>query len=175
MPPPAGTVTAANFLAMLAKEMGAELDSAAKPVRRTERTVGTEGVAAEWADYAASQKELEKAPAVLIPWSEAVHVGDGSLSRNFYWSDITCPAASLMVSEELASRLRLKRGDRVDVSTAGAEIVLPAEITKKLSGPVAAATIHFPAVRKLFPLKLDAAGEIVLGPVPVRLNRQSGK
>jgi len=41
---------------------------------------------------------------------------------------------------------------------------------------VAAATIHFPAVRKLFPWKLnERTGEIMLGPVPVRLGRQSGK
>ena len=175
MPPLAGAVTAERFLSMLAREMGAELESAAKPARRTERSGDAGGMAGEWSQYAASMKELESAEAVLIPWSEAVHVADGSLSRNFYWSNITCPDATLMISEELAAKRRLKRGDRVDVSTAGGEIVLPVEVTKKLAGPVAAATIHFPAVRKLFPLKLDAGGEIVLGPVPVRLSRQSEK
>lgn len=175
MPPIAGAVTAGDFLTLLAKEMGAELGPAGKPARRTERTVSFTGMNAEWSEYAASMRELEGAPAVLIPWSEAVHVADGSLSRNFYWSEITCPDAALMVSEELAAGLRIKRGDRAEVSTAAADIVLPVEITRKLSGAVAAATIHFPAVRKLFPLKLDAGGEIVLGPVPVRLSRQSGK
>ena len=175
MPPIAGAVTAEKFLSMLAREMGSELGSAAKPARRTERSGEAGGMAGEWSAYAASMKELESAEAVLIPWSEAVHVADGSLSRNFYWSQITCPDALLMVSEELAAKLKLKRGNRVDVSTAGGEIVLPVEVTKKLAGKVAAATIHFPAVRKLFPMKLDANGEIVLGPVPVRLNRQSEK
>jgi anaerobic selenocysteine-containing dehydrogenase len=175
MPPIAGAVTAEKLLSMLAKEMGAELDSATRPARRTERSSDASGMAGEWSEYAASAKELDSAEAVLIPWSEAVHAADGSLSRNFYWSQITCPDATLMVSEELAARKRLTRGDRVDVSTAGGEIVLPVEVTKRLAGAVAAATIHFPAVRKLFPLKLDGGGEIVLGPVPVRLSRQSEK
>ena len=176
MPPLAGAVTAEKFLSMLASEMGAELGAAGKPPRRTERKSSSDGMAEEWAEYAGAMKELDSADAVLIPWSEAVHVADGSLSRNFYWSQVTCPEAVLMVSEDIARRLRLKSGDRVDVSTAGAEIVLPVEITKKLAGKVTAATIHFPAVRKLFPWKLDGrSGEIVLGPVPVRLSRQSEK
>ena len=172
MPPLAGAVTAERFLSMLAAEMGAALGSAVKPERRTARSGEGDGMAGEWSEYASYMKGLESAEAVLIPWSEAVHVADGSLSRNFYWSQITCPDATLMISEELAAKRKLKRGDRVDVSTAGGEIVLPVEVTKKLAGSVAAATIHFPAVRKLFPLKLDAHGEIVLGPVPVGLSRQ---
>jgi len=170
-----GAVTDGAFLMMLAGEMGAELAPQAKPTRRVERKASADGIGAEMKEYLASQKQLDSAPAVLIPWSEAAHAGDGSLSRNFYWSQITCPDAVLMVSEETARELKLGRGDRVDVSTAGAEIVLSVDITKKLSGKTAAATIHFPAVRKLFPWKLDANGEIVLGPVAARLHRQSEK
>jgi anaerobic selenocysteine-containing dehydrogenase len=175
VPPLAGAVTAGNFLLMLAKEMGVDLAPATKPSRRTERSASADGMGEEWSGYCASMKELEAAEAVLIPWSEAVHAADGSLTRNFYWSDITCPDAVLMISEEMAAKYKFKSGDRADVSTAGAEIVLPVRVTKKLEGAVAAATIHFPAVRKLFPLKLDDGGGIVLGPVPVRLGRQSGK
>ncbi|MCX5753324.1 MAG: hypothetical protein NTW97_06700 [Candidatus Krumholzibacteria bacterium] len=175
MPPLAGAVTAEKFLSMLAKEMGAELGAPAKPARRTDRAASADGMAGEWAAYASAMKELDAAGTVLIPWSESVHAADGSLSRNFYWSRITCPVATLFVSEEIAGKLKLKRGDHVEVSTAGAEIVLPVEITKKLPANAVGATIHFPAVRKLFPWKLDQGGEIVLGPVPVKLNRQSGK
>jgi anaerobic selenocysteine-containing dehydrogenase len=175
MPPLAGAVTAEKFLTMLAKEMGADLKAPAKPARKTDRAAADEGMAREWADYAAAMKELGAADTVLIPWSEAVHAADGSLSRNFYWSQITCPDATLFVSEEIARKLKLTRGDRVEVTTEGAEIVLPIEITKKLPAKAAGATIHFPAVRKLFPWKLDRAGEIVLAPVPVKLSRQGGK
>jgi anaerobic selenocysteine-containing dehydrogenase len=175
MPPLAGAVTAGSFLSMLARAMGAELETPVKPARRTERATSEGGVAGEWSGYVASMKELEAAETVLIPWSEAVHAADGSLSRNFHWSDITCPDATLMISEELAKKHRFKNGDRADVSTAGGEIVLSVGITKRLSGAIAGATIHFPAVRKLFPLKFDADGEVVLGPVPAKLSRQSGK
>ncbi len=175
MPPIAGAVTAEKFLSMLAKEMGAELGIPAKPARRTDRSAAADGMAAEWAAYASAMKELDAAGTVLIPWSESVHAADGSFSRNFYWSQITCPVATLFVPEEIAGKLKLKQGDHVEVSTAGAEIVLPVEITKKLPANAVGATIHFPAVRKLFPWKLDQGGEIVLGPVPVKLNRQSGK
>ncbi len=176
MPPIAGAVTAERFLALLAKEMGAELGLPARPARRTDRKDSANGVVEEWSAYVGAMKELDSAEAVLIPWSETVHAADGSLSRNFYWSEITCPDAALMVSEDIARKLKLGRGDRVDVSTAAAEIVLPVEVTGKLSGKITAATIHFPAVRKLFPWKLDGrTGEIMLGPVPVRLSRQSEK
>jgi NADH-quinone oxidoreductase subunit G len=175
MPPLAGAVTAEKFLSMLAKEMGAELGAPAKPARRTDRSSAADGMAAEWTAYASAQKELGSAGTVLIPWSDAVHAADGSLSRNLYWSQITCPVATLYVPEEIAAKLKLKRGDHVEVSTAGAEIVLPVEITKKLPANAVGATIHFPAVRKLFPWKLDRDGDIVLGPVPVKLSRQSGK
>ena len=175
MTPLAGAVTAEKFLSMLAKEMGAELGAPAKPARRTERSAADDAMDAEWAAYVSSMKELDAAGTVLIPWSEAVHAADGSLSRNFYWSQVTCPDATLFVSEEIAAKLKLKQGDRAEVSTAGAEIVLPVEITKKLPANTVGATIHFPAVRKLFPWKLDRDGEIVLGPVPVKLSRQSEK
>jgi anaerobic selenocysteine-containing dehydrogenase len=176
MAPIGGAVAAGDFLAMLAKEMGVELVSPAKTPRRTERKDSTDGIPEEWSEFVGAMKELDGAEAVLIPWSESVHVADGSFSRNFNWSQITCPEAELMVSDELARRLRLRGGDRADVSTAGAEIVLPVKVSAKLSGQVAAATIHFPAVRKLFPWKLDArSGDVVLGPVPVRLSRQSEK
>lgn len=173
--PIGGAVTDGEFLTLLAREMGAELRTGAAPARRIERKASADGIAAEWTEYAAAMRQLDTADAVLVPWSEAAHAADGSLSRNFYWSQITCPDATLMVSEETARSLKLERGDRVDVSTAGAEIVLPVDITKRLSGKTAAATIHFPAVRKLFPWKLDAKGEIVLGPVAARLHRQSEK
>jgi NADH-quinone oxidoreductase subunit G len=174
MPPLAGAVTAEKFLSMLAKEMGAELGAPAKPARRTDRSAAA-GMAEEWTAYASAMKELNAAGTVLIPWSESVHAGDGSLSRNFYWSQITCPDAMLYVPEEIAAKLKLRRGDHAEVTTAGAEIVLPVEITKKLPANAVGATIHFPAVRKLFPWKLDRDGDIVLGPVPVKLSRQSGK
>jgi anaerobic selenocysteine-containing dehydrogenase len=173
MKPLAGCVTDGDFLQMLAREMGSELAPTAAVKRQTARAASTDGLSVEWAEYAAAQKELGGAEIALIPWSEAAHAADGSASRNFHWSEITCPDAALMVSEELAEGLRLAKGDRVDVSTAGGEIVLAVEVTKRLSGKVAAATIHFPAVRKLFPWRLSAAGEIVLGPTAAKLSRQS--
>lgn len=169
--PIAGCITDGEFLHMLAREMGSDL-SAAAPARRTARAASTDGLSVEWAEYLAGQKDLGGAEVVLIPWSEAVHAADGAASRNFHWSEITCPDAALMVSEELAGALKIAKGDRVDVSTAGGEIVLAAEVTKRLSGKVAAATIHFPAVRKLFPWRLSAAGEIALGPTAAKLGRQ---
>jgi len=172
MKPVAGCVSDGDFLAMLAREMGSELAPAGAPKRLANRSASTDGLSVEWSEYVSAQKEIAGAEIALIPWSEAVHAADGSASRNFHWSEITCPDAVLMVSEEIAAGLRLSKGDRVDVSTAGGEIVLPVEITKRLAGKIVAATIHFPAVRKLFPWRLSAAGEIVLGPVAAKLSRQ---
>ena len=100
MPPIAGAVTAETFLSMLAKEMGAELGAPSKPARKTSTLRRRRRHGRRMGRYAASQKELDAAGTVLIPWSESVHAADGSLSRNFYWSQVTCPVATLFVPEE---------------------------------------------------------------------------
>ena len=108
--------------------------------------------------------------------AEPVHAADGSLSRNFHWSDVTCPEPALMVSRELAEKRKLGDGDSVTVSSEGGEETLKIKVTGKLTGNVVGATIHFPAVRRLFPWKLDPErGEIVLGPVPVTVGGRSEK
>jgi anaerobic selenocysteine-containing dehydrogenase len=173
--PIAGTVTDAQFLTDLANEMGTKLTAA--PVERKTGRAGTgESLSGDWAGYAAAMKELENADVVLIPWSEAVHAADGSISRNLFWSKVTCPEPELMVSLKIAEELSLRDGDRLKVSSEGGEAVLTARTTGKLEGKTVAATIHFPSVRKLFPWKLDERhGEISLAPVAVTLGRQSEK
>jgi anaerobic selenocysteine-containing dehydrogenase len=133
-------------------------------------------MADEWAEYAGAMEELGAAPITLIPWSEAVHVADGSVSRNLYWSHQTVPDPKLYVSKEVAADLGIEKGDRVGVSAEQVQVVLPVVVTGKLVGGTVAATIHFPAVRKLFPWRLNGrTGDIVLGPIAVRLTKQSEK
>ena len=87
-----------------------------------------------------------------------------------------CPEPKLFVSKETMDELNLGEGDEIKVSTEAGEAVLKVESTKKLSGGTVAATIHFPAVRRLFPWKLDERrGEALLAPVPVNLGSQSEK
>ncbi len=173
--PIAGTVSDGRFLADLAKEMGAGLEAA--PVeRKTARAGAGESLAADWAGYAVDMKGLENADIVLVPWSEAVHAADGSISRNLLWPKITCPEPELMVSRQVAEEMNLRDGDLLKVVSEGGEAMLPARPTGKLEGKTVAATIHFPSVRKLFPWKLNERhGEISLAPVAVILGRQSEK
>lgn len=173
--PIAGAVSDASFLVDLAKEMGSRLETATVE-RKTGRTGTGESLAGDWAGYAAQMKEIENADIVLIPWSEAVHAADGSISRNLFWSKVTCPEPELMVSMQIAEDMNLRDGDPVKVASEGGEAVLTARTTGKLEGKMVAATIHFPSVRKLFPWKLDERhGEISLAPVAVTLDRQSEK
>jgi anaerobic selenocysteine-containing dehydrogenase len=173
--PIAGAVTDARFLIDLAKEMGSKLEGAAVE-RATGRSGAGESLAADWTGYAAGMKELENADVVLIPWSEAVHAADGSISRNLFWSKVTCPEPELMVSTQIAEEMNLRDGDLLKVTSEGGEAVLTARTTGKLEGKTVAATIHFPSVRKLFPWKMDERhGEISLAPVAVTLGRQSEK
>ncbi len=176
MPPISGSVTDAFFLTAVAREMGGELGSETTPRRRTERRASVDGMVEEWAEYTGAMEELGAAPITLIPWSEAVHVADGSVSRNLYWSHQTCPDPKLFVSKEIAAEFGLEKGDRVGVAAEQVELVLPVVVTGKLAGRTVAATIHFPAVRKLFPWRLNGRnGDVVLGPIAVRLTRQSEK
>ncbi len=173
--PLAGTVSDGQFLTDLAKEMGVGL-AAASVERKTARTGAGENLAADWAGYAAEIKGLENADTVLIPWSEAVHAADGSISRNLHWSKITCPEPELMVSRQIAEEMNLRGGEMLKVVSKGGEVMLAARPTGKLEGKTVAATIHFPSVRKLFPWRLDERhGEISLAPVAVTLGRQSEK
>jgi len=174
--PPGGAITDAEFIERLSKELGKELKVETGGKVDVSRSGGCAGIDREWAVYVETVEPLSTADSVLIPWSETVHVGDGSLSRHFNWSSITCPEPELMVSNELADSLKIKDGEFVSVTTSVDEVELKAKVTGKLKGKVAAATIHFPSVRRLFPWNFDSsAKEVVLAPVPVKLERKEKK
>jgi anaerobic selenocysteine-containing dehydrogenase len=176
VPPPGGAVTDADFLVAVAKEMGAELETGGTPDRKTARSSSCEWLSASWASYATEMGVIDAAETVLIPWSEPVHVGDGSLSRNFLWSEQTCPEPVLHISIGQAAAMKLKNGDTVTVTSEGSEVSLPVKITGRLMDGVVGATVHFPAVRKLFPWKLDEpSGEIRLAPLQVSMSRTNEK
>jgi anaerobic selenocysteine-containing dehydrogenase len=173
--PLSGSVSEGRFLTDLAGEMGSSLESSGVE-RNTGRTGAGENLGEDWAGYSALMKDLEIADIVLIPWSEAAHAADGSISRYLFWSEVTCPEPELMVSEQIAEEMNLRDGDLLKVVSDGGEAVLTARPTGKLEGRTVAATIHFPSVRKLFPWKLDERhGEISLAPVAVTVERQSEK
>ena len=76
----------------------------------------------------------------------------------------------LMIGEELAAEMGVGDGETVTVVSDSGQAALQVQKTNKLEGKTVAATIHFPAVRKLFPWKLDEnSGEIYLAPISVRL------
>jgi NADH-quinone oxidoreductase subunit G len=176
IPPPGGTVTDEEFLVKLAREMGFELSPASAAGEPPRRGKSCGPLADDWSAYREMMGALDAADTVLIPWSEPVHVADGSLSRNLHWSDVTVPEPVLVVSRDLAEERNLANGERVTVSTEGGEASLTVKVSGKVEGNVVGATIHFPAVRKLFPWKLDPRhGEIVLNPVPVTVSGRSGK
>lgn len=176
LPPPGGTFTEAELLHALAREMGTELSAGGSVERRKSRGGVWEGLGEDWLNYKNLMGELDAAETVLIPLSEPAHVADGSISRNFHWSEITCPKPRLMMSNKLADDMKLKNGEIVTVSSDGGEAALPVERTGRLEGNTVGATIHFPSVRRLFPWKLDERhGEIVLAPVPVSLSAQGEK
>lgn len=172
--PIGGTIADGDFLVALARRMGANL-SAGAPKKEVARGGGA-WVTSEWSGYVETLKGLDSAQAVLIPRADPVHVADGSLSRNFHWSMVTCPEPVLAVSGELAAGMKLKNGDRVKVTAAGGEALLTVEVTDRLEGNVVGATIHFPSVRRLFKWELDSEnGEAKLAPEAVTLKPQSDK
>jgi anaerobic selenocysteine-containing dehydrogenase len=173
--PPGGVVSDERFLIDVAAAMGFSL-SAGPAKLRTARSGAGDGIAAEWAAYTGAMRGIHAAETVMIPWSEAVHAADGTISRNLHWSRITCPEPLLMVPPAIAEELHVGDGDRVKVSTEAGETVLAVKRTGTLEGRTVAATIHFPSVRRLFPWKRDERhGEIELAPVPVAIDRHSEK
>jgi NADH-quinone oxidoreductase subunit G len=166
-----GAVSDADFLKSLAKEMGTVLG---EPPTVTEppRSGSCDWMVLEWSSYTGLLKELNLAETVLIPWSDPVHVGDGSLSRKLHWSHSMSPEPVLMISESLAGSLGLDDGDTATVTSSAGEAEMKVRKTDKLSERVVGATIHFPAVRRLFPWKLDEkTGEICLAPIAVKVTR----
>jgi len=166
-----GTVTDGDFLTALAKEMGAKLGEVQAPSPPA-RSSSCGWIVGEWSGYVGFLKELNLADTILLPLSDPVHVGDGSLSRKFHWSGVTAPEPLLMIGEELAAEMGVGDGDTVTIASDTGKAALTARRTEKLRGKTVAATIHFPEVRKLFPWKLDEnMGEIYLAPISVRLER----
>ena len=168
--PPGGAISEGEFLTLVASEMGHELTQTEVSRGEAKRSGTCRGIAEEWKDYCSGMSALASAKTILIPWSEAVHVADGAISRHLHWSDITCPEPELMVSREIAKGLNITDGAMVTVSSAAGEVTLRAQTSGKLEGGVVAATIHFPSVRKLFPWNFDKQrGEVVFAPVSVEL------
>ena len=169
---PGGTVSDGEFLTALAKEMGKELGAAQAPAQPA-RSASCGWIVGEWSGYVGFLKELNLADTTLLPLSNPVHVGDGSVSRNFLWSGVTSPEPVLMIGEDLAAEMGVRDGEKVTVASETGQAALTVQKTNKLKGKTVAATIHFPAVRKLFPWKLDEkTGEIYLAPISVRLERE---
>ncbi len=174
--PLGGTLSDGEFIVRLAGEMGSELPGDVPVERKTKRSGSCGWLGADWSGYTGAMRELDSAEAVLIPWSEPVHAADGSISRNFKWSDMNCSRPELMVSPEFAVEVKLGEGDIATVKSDGGEAALAVKLTRKLKGNVVGATIHFPSVRKLFPWKLDKRhGEISVAPIPVHIGRQGKK
>jgi hypothetical protein len=152
--------------------MGVKLGAVQAPSQPS-RSASCGWIVGEWSGYLGFLKELNLADTVLLPLSDPVHVGDGSLSRKFHWSGVTCPGPLLMIGEELAAEIGVGDGDTVTVASDTGKAALEVRRTEKLSGKTVAATIHFPEVRKLFPWKLDEnTGEIYLTPISVRIERE---
>ncbi len=169
---PGGTVSDGEFLMALAKEMGKELGTPQAPSQPS-RSQSCDWIVGEWSGYIGFLKELNLADTILLPLSDPVHAGDGSVSRNFHWSGVTSPEPMLMIGEELAAETGIGDGETVTVVSEAGQAALQARITDKLGSKTVAATIHFPEVRKLFPWKLDEnTGEIYLAPISVRLERE---
>ena len=89
---------------------------------------------------------------------------------------MTTPEPELMISDEMAEKLGIADGQRISADTEGGKAILVARRTGKVTANTVGATIHFPAVRKLFPWKLDeGSGEIRLSPVSVKISAESEK
>jgi anaerobic selenocysteine-containing dehydrogenase len=152
----------------MGKELGPARSTAAPA-----RSSSCGWIVGEWSGYTGFLKELNLADTVLMPLSNPVHVGDGSLSRKFHWSGVTSPEPVLMMGEELAGEMGVEDGEKVTVVSETGQAALAVQRTNKLEGKAIAATIHFPEVRKLFPWKLDEnTGEIYLAPISVRIERE---
>jgi predicted molibdopterin-dependent oxidoreductase YjgC len=171
VPPPGGAVTDMEFVMALAEDMGEKLSPPQLKVE-SGRSRNWDRLEKSWSDYRDRMKRLESAENVLIPLSDPVHVGDGSLSRHLGWSINSTPRPLLMFSGQTAERLSLENRDRVRVRSDSGDVVLEGRKTAKLRGNEVAATIHFPEVRKLFPWEIDENnGQIILSPIPVKLEK----
>ncbi len=170
--PPGGAVTDMEFLMALAGEMGQEI-SPPQPQRKLNRSNNWDSLEGLWKGYRTRMEKLETAGTVLLPLSDPVHAGDGSVSRYLGWSINSTPRPLLMISMDIAGKLNLENRDRVKIKSEGGEVVLEVRKTGKLEGNRVAGTIHFPEVRRLFPWEVDeGSGQLILSPVAVELEKE---
>ncbi len=174
--PPGGVFTEAEFLEALSAEMGRELKLEQGSIPAVQRSGKMEWISEEWSDYTSEMKALDGADTVLIPLSDPVHVGNGSLSRHFSWSRRNSPEPLLVIPSGLAGELNIREGEKAVAETEGGSSSFTVRISDRIDEGVAGVYIHFPSARKLFPWKLKSnKGELEIMPVSVTISAEEKK
>ncbi len=121
-----------------------------------------------------SRPEDEKSayPLYLVPAAVPAHLGDGALSRHFRWARRISGSACIWANASLMDKLKLHKGDRVQISSKVSEGIFPLALDTSLPDDIVSAPAHFPEVRKLFSWNLDSqSGELELEPERVLLSQ----
>jgi anaerobic selenocysteine-containing dehydrogenase len=173
--PPGGVVTDGHLLEALSETMG-------KPIKLKgcdidiKRSGSGDWLSEEWVEYLNAMKEIDAAETVLIPLSDPVHVGDGSISRMLSWSRRTSPEPVLVIPLAMAEALNLSEGEEVTVKTDGGSGIFKTAASGRMSEGTIGIYIHYPEARMLFPWKLDKdKGELALMPVGAEISREEKK
>ncbi|MBD3178108.1 MAG: molybdopterin-dependent oxidoreductase [Candidatus Latescibacteria bacterium] len=174
--PPGGVYTDAEVLQALSAAMGRELAGEGSTSAAMRRSGQIEWVSGEWSEYSASMKTLDGADIVLIPLSDPVHVGNGSLSSHFSWSRRTSPEPVLVIPAGLARELGISEGEKAVARTEGGSSSFKVKISDRIREGTVGVYIHYPTARKLFPWKLNSErGELELMPVGVTVSAEEKK
>lgn len=174
--PPGGVFTDGELLEALSEAMGKPLKLEKNVNLEIKRSGTGEWLTAEWKGYLSGMKELDGADTILIPLSDPVHVGDGSISRMLSWSRRTSPEPVIVIPNEMAEALNISEGEAVVVKTEGGSGIFGVKASGKMRNGTIGIYIHYPEARMLFPWKLDSdAGELTLMPVGAEISREEKK
>lgn len=174
--PPGGVFTDAEFMEALSEEMGSELKLEEGSDLNIQRSGKMEWISEEWSDYTKEMKTLDGADTVLIPLSDPVHVGNGSLSRHFSWSRRNSPEPLLVMPAGLAGELNIREGEKAVAETEGGSSSFKVRISDRIGEGTVGVYIHYPSARKLFPWKLKSnKGELEMMPVGVTISAEEKK
>lgn len=87
-------------------------------------------------------------PYLLIFEDEISHWMDGSISKNFKWAKINCPAPYLKVNPADAQKLKVKNKDKIRVNSKENSVVLSVKVSEEVKEGIVCVPHHFSEIRK---------------------------
>jgi anaerobic selenocysteine-containing dehydrogenase len=181
LPPPGAAKSDLEIITELSQQLGAPLDQE-KIRQQAEARSGqskgevkadidklAEGIDGLIKETMAFDKEY---PYLLIASGNTGHFADGFITGKSSWAKEEFPSLYVRLSAQDGSKIGVKDGGEVVVSSRSGELMLPVQVTDRLRPGVASVPSCSPEIRNIFEWKITPEGELETAPERVKISRK---